>query len=130
MPAHVPEVPDNLCEDAKTEWRRTAPELYRLKLLTICDLTTFTSYCTAYGRWIAAERGIAAMAEHDHKFAGLVTRNEKGNLVQNPLVRTAHEAANDMLKFAMQLGMTPVARMKLAIGPNKAPGKFNGLVAS
>jgi phage terminase small subunit len=45
-------------------------------------------------------------------------------------VIVSREAARDMVKFAVQLGMTPLARMKLASDTAKPPGKFNGLVAS
>jgi P27 family predicted phage terminase small subunit len=128
--ARVPDPPDYLDDDAAGEWRRVAPELHRLGLLTLVDTQSLATYCQAYGRWLAAERGIAAMAENDHKLSGLVARNEKGNLIPNPLVIVSREAARDMVKFAVQLGMTPLARMKLASDTAKPPGKFNGLVAS
>jgi P27 family predicted phage terminase small subunit len=129
-PAGVPAAPADLDDIAAAEWRRVAPEVFRLKLLTIVDTQPLAAYCQAYGRWIAAERGIAAMAEHDHKFAGLCARNEKGNLIQNPLVVVSREAARDMVKFAGQFGLTPISRARLAIGPAKPASKFDGLLAN
>jgi P27 family predicted phage terminase small subunit len=128
--ASVPDPPDYLLDDAAGEWRRVAPELHRLGLLTIVDLHTLTAYCSAYGRWIAAERVIAELARSDKKFGGMAARNDAGHIVQNPIVQVAARAARDMVQFAVQLGMTPVARMKLAAGPVKKASKFDGLVAS
>jgi P27 family predicted phage terminase small subunit len=130
MAAGVPAPPDDLDEIAAAEWRRIAPEVFRLKLLTIVDTQPLAAYCQAFGRWIVAERGIATMAEHDPKFAGLVARNEKGNLIQNPLVVVSREAARDMVKYAGQFGLTPVSRARLAIGPAKPASKFDGLLAN
>jgi len=46
--------------------------------------------------------------------------------------RVAREAAADMVRYASEFGMTPVARARLAAGPHGEPpggGKFDGLLA-
>ena len=70
------------------------------------------------------------MAVNDPKFFGLVVRNSQGHIVQNPLVRVAGEAMREMMAFAIQFGLTPVSRMKLASPTKKPPRKFDGLVVS
>ena len=37
-----------------------------------------------------------------------------GNPRRNPLVKIAADAAEDMLRFAGELGLTPIARTRLA----------------
>jgi P27 family predicted phage terminase small subunit len=101
----LPEPPEFLTEDAKAEWWRVAPELHHLGLLTVVDLLPFAAYCQAFGRWRAAERAIAKMA--DAQTAGLMIRTTNGNAVQNPLVGTANKAASDMVKYAAEFGLTP-----------------------
>jgi P27 family predicted phage terminase small subunit len=128
--ASIPDPPDYLLPDAVTEWRRDAPELYRLGLLTLVDVNTLAAYCSAYARWLIAERSIKAIAAHDTKFSGLAARNDNGHIIANPIVGVAARASCEMVKYAMQLGMTPLARTRLAAGPVKKAGKFDGLVAS
>src|SRR4029079_11570849 len=114
---------------AKAEWLRQAPELHALGLLTILDLQTFAAYCQAYGRWRDAEETLATMAERDDDARGLLVRNGKGDVRTNPLVRIAGQAAEEMVRFAGEFGMTPAARSKLVAGIGRQPrGKFDGLI--
>jgi P27 family predicted phage terminase small subunit len=51
----APKCPAWLLLEAKREWRRVAPELERLGLLTVVDGTPLAGYCQAYARWRQAE---------------------------------------------------------------------------
>jgi P27 family predicted phage terminase small subunit len=130
MPDKPPDPPAFLSEDAQNEWHRLAEELHRLGLLTVLDLMPFAAYCEAYSRWVVAERLLAAMADKDAT-KGLLVRSNAGSPMVNPLVKIARNAANDMLKFAGEFGMTPVARSRLGagIGGPPTPGKFGDLLA-
>jgi P27 family predicted phage terminase small subunit len=78
---------------------------------------------------MTAERVIATMAEKDQITGGLTIKTTNGNAIQNPLVGTSNTAARDMLRFASEFGLTPVARARLAlsvVAPQKS--KFDGLV--
>jgi len=46
----APECPDWLSDDAKKEWKRLAPELERLGLLTVLDMAAFAGYCQSYAK--------------------------------------------------------------------------------
>jgi phage terminase small subunit len=46
----------------------------------------------------------------------------------NPLLQVARGAASDMLKFAVEFGLSPVARTRVAGGISTAGGKFDGLL--
>jgi P27 family predicted phage terminase small subunit len=121
----VPEPLPFLCEAAQAEWRRVAPELHRLGLLTILDQSVFAVYCASYGRLATAERLLETEA--------LTAKGSTGNTVPHPLTKIAVQAARDVCKFAVEFGMTPCARAKMRAGWNPdgggGPGKFDGLLA-
>jgi phage terminase small subunit len=54
-----------------------------------------------------------------------------GNPRRNPLVKIAADGAEDMLRFAGEFGLTPVARTRLASSgyAPSSPSKFDGLLA-
>jgi P27 family predicted phage terminase small subunit len=104
-------------------------QLYHMGLLTDADVSPLAAYCQAYARWLTTERAIAVMAEKDQLTRGLMIKTTNGNAVQNPLVGTSNKAASDMVRFASEFGLTPVARAHLALSaaaPQK--NKFDGLV--
>lgn len=125
----LPDPPDHLSEDAKTEWGRVAATLSGLRMLTDLDRASLAAYCMAYGRWVQAERAIAVMAERDLLTGGLMIRTSNGNAIQNPLIGTANKAASDMVRYAAEFGMTPSARSRFTLGPNlMVPGRFGSLL--
>jgi phage terminase small subunit len=50
--------------------------------------------------------------------------------MQNPLQRIAVNAANDMIRYAAEFGLTPAARARVAGGivGRAMSGKFDGLL--
>jgi phage terminase small subunit len=71
------------------------------------------------------------MAQRDETTGALLVRDATtGNPRQNPLVSIARKAAADMVRFAGEFGLTPVARARIAAGPfgQPPPGKFHGLL--
>src|SRR5262245_19090788 len=117
-----PEPPDYITGYAAREWKRLAPELWALGLLTNLDLTVFGAYCVSYGRWRAAEELLAGEP--------LVASGYEGNPIQNPLVRIASQAARDLLRIGVEFGLTPSARARVAAGmPPRPPSKFGDLLA-
>ena len=71
----MPKPPADLSGDARDEWARVAPELYRVGLLTSLDRSALAAYCQLYARWREAERGIAE--------GGLLSTTTRNNLIQN-----------------------------------------------
>lgn len=119
--ASLPAPPAHLTDDALEEWRRVAAELHRLGLLSEIDRTALAAYAQAYGRWVKAERALSRMAEKDLLTGGLMIRTSNGNAIQNPLVGTANAAAAAMMKYAVELGMTPSARTRIIALPPEEP---------
>jgi P27 family predicted phage terminase small subunit len=52
----MPSAPDFLSAEARQEWDRLAPELWRKGLLTALDHAVFEAYCASFGRWQQAMR--------------------------------------------------------------------------
>jgi P27 family predicted phage terminase small subunit len=116
--------------EAQIEWRRIAPELHALGLLTVIDMFPLAAYCEAYGRWARATRILAMAAAGDPINGGLLVDNGRGRQVEGPLLHIAERAAADMMKYAAQFGFTPASRTRVA-GPaaERPKSKFEGLLA-
>jgi P27 family predicted phage terminase small subunit len=133
--AECPEPPDVLTGYGVAEWRRIAPQLHRLGLLTLVDIMPLAAYCASYSRWRLAEEAIARMAARDELTRALLIKDRDGHARTNPLVRVARDAADAMLRFAAEFGMTAGARSRIAagIGGQLTPGgpgsKFHGLLS-
>jgi P27 family predicted phage terminase small subunit len=130
VPESMPEPPPFLAGYARDEWWTTGPHLVRLGLLTLVDLQVFAAYCQSYATWRTALETLAAMAERDATTRGLLVKRQDGNAARNPLVQIAANAAADMVRYAGEFGLTPVARSRIAAGVYEQPkAKFDGLLA-
>jgi P27 family predicted phage terminase small subunit len=117
-----PPPPDWLHEFAKQEWWRTAPELHVLGLLSSVDTACLAAYCMSYAMWREAAEQLA-----DER---LLSETRAGQTCRNPLVKVARDAAADMMRYAAEFGLTPVARTRIAAGVRaEPPGKFDGLLS-
>jgi P27 family predicted phage terminase small subunit len=130
VPETMPDPPDFLSPLAKDEWWSIGPHLIRLGLLTVVDLTCFAVYCQSYADWRAAREVLASMAERDPTTHALLIKRSTGDPARNPLVAIASSAGNDMLRYASEFGLTPLARSRIASGGGYEPpgGKFDGLI--
>jgi P27 family predicted phage terminase small subunit len=127
-----PDPPTFIVGYAADEWWRVAPELHRLGLLRVTDTMPLAAYCVCYARWRTAVETLARMAETDPVTHALLIKSADGNPRRNALVKIAADAASDMVSYARDFGMTPVARSRLAAGiggPPPSGGKFDGLLA-
>ena len=113
-----PSPPPFLCDDAKVEWGRVIGTLYKAGLMTELDRAALAAYCQAYGRWAQAERALARMAEKDELNRALMVKTTNGNAIQNPLVGIANKAKDDVVRHAVEFGMTPSARARVNAEPN------------
>jgi P27 family predicted phage terminase small subunit len=133
-PERLPKVPDPpkfLEGYAKDEWRRVAPSLHTLGLLSALDLMPFAAYCISYQHWRKAEERLGELAVEEPESRGLLVKVREGHARRSPLVQIAASAAADMLRFASEFGMTPAARARISTGVGREPaGKFDGLIES
>jgi P27 family predicted phage terminase small subunit len=128
--ADVPEPPAFITGYGADEWWRTAPELHRLRLLTRIDVPALAAYCHAYGQWRMAAESLAKMQANDPVMNGMIIKTKYGDAAMNPLVSIARKHAGDVIRYAAEFGLTPVARTRLAAGGYVPPshGKFDGLL--
>jgi P27 family predicted phage terminase small subunit len=115
--SRVPVPPDFIDRGARREWRRLAPELSRVGLLTEIDRAALAAYCQSYSQWTAAQNALAKMAAMDSVTYGMLVKTTNGNAVQNPLLGIANKAKSDMVRYAAEFGMTPDSRGRIAVNP-------------
>jgi P27 family predicted phage terminase small subunit len=115
-----PEPPEWLAQYAKEEWWRTAPQLHVLGLLSSVDMACLAAYCSSYALWRQASE----------ELNGLVFTTQARAPRRNPLIKIIRDAAADMVRYAGEFGLTPVARTRIAKGIQQPPpNKFGGLLA-
>ena len=116
-----PAPPARLKGYAREEWEAVAPELHRLGLLSVLDVSPLACYCSAVAKQREAEEAMVGQP--------LTITTEHGERV-NPLVRIASQAANDALKLGAHFGLSPVSRLRLSgMEPPRGPSKFGDLLA-
>ena len=111
-----------LPDEAKREWRRVAPELLRLGLLTVVDVLPLVAYCMAYARW----REACDVLEKQ----GLTFATPNGYEQQRPEVAIANKAMMEMKALAQEFGMTPASRSRVTLPSAKPTDPFEAFLAS
>ena len=106
-PDALPRCPDHLSHAAKKEWRRLATPLWRMGVLTVADRAALAAYCQAWGRWVEAEEKIAGTPP--------LIKSPSGHVQQSPWISIANKQLELMARYMRELGLTPAARMKLAV---------------
>src|SRR5262249_2288199 len=104
----VPEPPGFLPERPADVWRRLAPTLHTMNLLTVLDHACFAAYCASFGRFVDCERAVER--------EGLTARGAAGNTVMHPLVRIAIASAGDTVRYGAEVALSPSARVRFAAG--------------
>ena len=105
--ARVPSAPRWLSEEARAEWKRLAPRLHAVGLLTEVDTQALGLLCEAFAQYVAA-KGIV-----DRE--GLLLVSEKGNAYQHPAAGLMTQARGELMKWAREFGMTPAARSRISV---------------
>ncbi len=115
--------PGWLSKEAKAEWGRMAPALYRLGILTEIDGAMFEAYCNAYALWrkytakAAKEKGDGGITS----ISGIVNRASYENMAQRYL--------KELTTLAGRFGLSPADRANIvAEPPSGAKSKMEGLL--
>lgn len=119
----LPDAPPHLSPEAREEWERVAGELYDLGVLSRIDRAALAAYCQAYGRWVAAERGL----RREDGSMNLIAVTSNGNVIQNPLVGIANKSLELMHKYLTEFGMSPSSRTR--VGTRKKTDEKKGFAA-
>lgn len=103
----APPCPSWLSREARGEWRRLAPELERLGLLTVLDAVAFASLCESWASWRRCEEII----EHE----GAVVPGHRGVMRKHPLLSAANAYQQAVRAFCAEFGLTPASRQRLDV---------------
>lgn len=101
-PISVLRCPNWLMPEARKEWRRLAPALISMGVLSLADAVPFAAYCTAYARWREAEDEIT---KH-----GSVYKDANGNIRPNPYIAISARQLSEIKSLAAEFGLTPATR--------------------
>ena len=94
--------PEHMLPEAKQEWKRLAPILMGMGLLTAADAVPFEGYCTAYARWLEAQEEIT---RH-----GSIYKDNEGRIRPNPYIAIANQQMREIKSLAAEFGLTPSNR--------------------
>lgn len=111
-PKEIPKPPMFLDTTAKKEWKRLAPKIYEVGILTDADIASFAAYCDSYSTWVAATKAMQALKPTKSSPAVFTFETDKGYQQQIPEIGIANKAKEQMLKFAREFGLTPSSRIE------------------
>lgn len=99
--------------DARAAWKRVAPKLKRMHVLSEADVDALMLYCRECQVYADAEKIVRA--------EGVVMPTDQG-LKKHPAVTVMHEAATHMRNLMQSFGMTPASRASVEKLEERAPG--------
>lgn len=114
-----PSAPSVLDAKAKKEWRRLAPILTEIGVLTPADWGVFALYCAAFSRFQSS-------AAHCKKYGEVVVKLS-GQQAMSPHYYVMRQSGEDMRKLAGELGITPAARSKVIPTKKAKKNEFDDL---
>jgi len=101
----APKCPPDLDKEAKKAWRKLAPTLERLGLLTEADGWAFANLCQIRSRLVAI-----------HKFLKRAPALVQDNQKPSPLVVLERQYYQIFRMYAAEFGLTPRGRVGLVVG--------------
>ena len=111
----LPDPPSRLPDDGKAEWRRLAPELHKLGILSKLDVTTLEMYCTVFARWVKAEKKMQVLSETREGKNGEVSVTPNGYQQQGVWLQIANNCIKQMQSLSAEFGMTPATRARMRL---------------
>lgn len=123
----IPPMPRHLTAAARAEWKRIAPELKDLGLVTALDRAALAIYCTAWGRLVDLElmifrlRKAAVDAGRDPALA-LVRQLPSGIVRAHVYVVMAGEEAERVNRLLANFGLSPASRSRVQAAVNQQLG--------
>ena len=107
--SNAPKPPAWLDSVASKEWKRVAPMLATLRLLTPADLSALEGYCKSYSRWREAEQ------QMDKAKSTIMKTGKTGYLQQLPQIAISQKYLKLCKEFMTEFGMTPSSRSRMTL---------------
>lgn len=115
----APKRPAWLNSEAKRMWKRLAPELERLGLLTSVDGEAFAAACQAWGTYVECERLFKSKDPETGQRMGrtytYVNKAGQANIIERPEVRIGQKALEAFHRFCSEFGLSPASRARIAV---------------
>jgi len=92
---------------ALAEWRRLAPILRRVRLVTEADRSALMALCVEWARYLDATAEVARL--------GMVVKAPSGYPMPNPYLSIATKALMGCMKLWPELGLTPSSRSRVQV---------------
>jgi len=109
----IPKPPSRLLKDAKTEWRRLAPALIAMGVLTDVDLAAFAEMCQNYAYYLITDKKILDLGDRG-VYAMQTTTT--GYVQQHPLLSLRRQYYDQWRKGLADFGLTPATRSRMIVG--------------
>jgi P27 family predicted phage terminase small subunit len=110
--ANIPDPPFDLSPQAQREYYIICQELLAKKMLHLVDLSLLTAYSNEMALYIETEKTLKTTGRIDEFY------NEDGQLIRRqakPEQKISNDALAKALKLAVQFGLTPSARTRIAM---------------
>ncbi len=111
-PPIAPKCPQWLHADAKKEWKRIAPQLEKLGLLTQIDMAALAGYCES---WAQYKKSVEFIHKHGDVYPIKDDEGRVKYLQQVPQVSIANKALQQVKAFCAEFGLTPSARARIQV---------------
>ena len=119
QPKHsIPPPPKFLSKAAKKEYRRVARIICPLGLMTELDMPALAAYAETFARWGEAVEMVRSEGM-------MAVSNLNGHLYQSAYLNVANAAMKEMMRVAVEFGMTPSSRSRIVasgVGGKKKAG--------
>lgn len=102
----------HMSRSARTFWKKYAPVLSRIGVLTESDLPALRILAELWSKWTTAQRAI------NKKGLTYESKNDEGEVMriyQRPEVKLADQLETQMLRYLQHFGMTASSRGKISI---------------
>ena len=106
----LPPCPDWLPLEAQREWKRIAPQLNKMQLLTFVDKAGLAGYCLAWAQLKQAQEALGSELTYEY-----TNKNGSTNQITKPEVAIIHKCLEQIRAFCSEFGLTPSSRGRLKL---------------
>jgi len=104
----VPRCPEHLDDLAKKEWKRLAPVLLRMRVITEADGMSLANLCQTWSTLVKAQAKLNEM--------GILYKTPSGYIMQSPLLPIVNQCMDQITKLSREFGLTPASRSRIQAG--------------
>jgi P27 family predicted phage terminase small subunit len=109
-----PIAPTWLTAEELAIWKRLAPTLRDMAIISVADADSLGRYCHALAEWISVTKELRGQPR--------LVKPESAPPYQNPLLKVRADLAKEIQSLEDRFGLTPAARMTLNVTAAFKPG--------